>query len=101
MSLCKNVNIMVKIEYITHVVLCFVLAIFYNNTYVALLLNAPVIIYHLKCYFDRSFELDPTDLYREIGKRKKEAIAHIVYYVVLFGFYLYSFIRAVIDFESH
>ncbi|KAL9647784.1 hypothetical protein ABK040_001354 [Willaertia magna] len=101
MSLCKNVNIMIKIEYITHILLFVILSVFFNSTYIALILNVPIIIYHIKCYLDKSYELDPTDLYREIGKRKKEAIAHIIYYVILFGFYLYSFIRSVIEFESH
>jgi len=98
-SLCKNVNIMLKIEYISHLLLSAVLLIFVQSTWVALLLNLPLLAYHLKRFLEKSYELDPTELYKEIKTRKTESIVHIVYYVLLFGFYLYAFIRAVIDFE--
>ncbi len=47
-SLCKNLNIMIKVEYISLLVLNLVLAIFIGNTWLAILLNAPIIIYHFK-----------------------------------------------------
>ncbi len=68
-------------------------------------------------YFEKTYELDATELYKEIKGRKREAIFKIVYYIFLFGFYLfrfvifllpfwiptkqsYSFIKSVIDFEQ-
>jgi len=90
---------MLKIEYISHIVLMLILAVFLPSTWVALVLNLPVFAYHLKRYLDKSYQIDPTEMYKEVKARKTESIVHIVYYVLLFGFYLYSFIRAVIDFE--
>lgn len=46
------------------------------------------------------FELDPTELYKDIKYSKREAIVKIICYIALFGFYLFSFIKAVIAFES-
>ncbi|KAL0479024.1 hypothetical protein AKO1_007926 [Acrasis kona] len=100
MTLCKNINIMIKVEYISHLVLNLVLLIFVKKTWLALLLNAPIILYHIKLFVEKSYELDPTELYKEIKSKKRESIIKIVYYISLFGFYLYSFIKAVIDFES-
>lgn len=98
-SLCKNVNVMIAIEYISHLILNLVLLIFVRQTWVALLLNLPLLLFHLKRFIEKSYELDPTELYKDIRQRKDESIVHIVYYVLLFGYYLYAFIRAVIEFE--
>uniref|UniRef100_A0A7S1PH21 Uncharacterized protein n=1 Tax=Percolomonas cosmopolitus TaxID=63605 RepID=A0A7S1PH21_9EUKA len=100
-SLCKNINMMTKIEYISHMILIAVLMIFFSETYVAIILNLPILIYHMKKFFDKSYVLDPTELYKVIRFKKNESIAKMVYYIFLFAFYLYSFIRAVIAFDQY
>jgi hypothetical protein len=100
MELCKNLNILKKVEYIAHALLFVVLLFFVSNTWLALLLNLPILVYHLYTFINKSYELDATELYKDIKFSKREAIVKIVYYVCLFGFYLFSFIKAVIDFES-
>jgi protein cornichon len=82
---------MIKIEYIAHTLLFIVLSFFYQNTYLGLLVNLPIIIYHAKRFFDKTYLLDASELYNEVKSRKTEAITKIIYYLVLFIFYLGRF----------
>jgi len=91
---------MIVIEYIVHALMQVVLLFFITSTWVALLLNLPILLYHTKKFFDGSYLLDATNLYYEVKERKKESIIKIVYYMLLFLFYLFSFIKAVIDYEA-
>ena len=52
-------------------------------------------------FFDKTYVLDPTELYKVIRYKKTESIVKMVYYIFLFGFYLFSFIRAVIAFDQY
>lgn len=99
-SLCKNINLMTKMEYLSHLILVAVLCVFLGETYVAVILNLPIVAYHVWRYIEKSHLLDPTELYKVIRYKKNESLVKMGYYVFLFGFYLYSFIRAVIAFDQ-
>eukprot|EP01080_Neovahlkampfia_damariscottae_P006558 gene6558-10721_t len=91
---------MIKIEYIAHTLLNIVLLFFFKSTYIGILVNLPILLYHGKRFIDNTYLLDASELYNEVKSRKTEAITKIIYYLILFIFYLGSFIRAVIAYES-
>src|SRR5690606_24026788 len=104
LHLADSLNILIKIEYISHGVLFLVLCLFIKYTYVAVFLNAFIIAYHIKkyCtffvhsntsrYLDKTWLLDPAEVYSEVKKRKPESVIKLICYVLLFGFYLYRYI---------
>ena len=79
---------MIKIEYIAHTLLNVVLLFFFKSTYLGLLVNLPILLYHGKRFIDKTYLLDASELYNEVKSRKTEAITKIIYYLILFIFYL-------------
>lgn len=49
---------------------------------------------------DGSYLLDATEIFSEVKSRTREAQIKIAYYLVLFIFYLFCFIKAIIDYEQ-
>ena len=51
MGLARNLNILIRIEYLSHALVQIILLLFIGDTYLAILFNLPIFLYHLKKYF--------------------------------------------------
>mmetsp|Transcript_7199 Transcript_7199/g.10598 ORF Transcript_7199/g.10598 Transcript_7199/m.10598 type:complete len:140 (+) Transcript_7199:70-489(+) len=97
---CDNINLMRKIELYSHIALQVVLVVFLKYTWLAILINAPLLGFHVYQMKNSLFYVSHHTFYKSRARVKKEAWIKIGVYVFYFFFYLYCFIRAVIAFEG-
>lgn len=67
----------------------------------AFVLNLPLLAYNIKKFLDNAHLLDATEIFRTLNKHKKESFVKLGFHLVMFFFYLYSMIVALIRDESH
>ncbi|KAL5327555.1 hypothetical protein ACEPPN_005254 [Leptodophora sp. 'Broadleaf-Isolate-01'] len=72
-----------------------------NGYWVALLLNIPLLAFNVKKRLDNAHLLDATEIFRKLNVHKKESFIKLGFHLVMFFFYLYSMIVALIRDESH
>ncbi|KAF3903920.1 hypothetical protein ABW21_db0202557 [Orbilia brochopaga] len=97
-DLCNRLNSYIIPEAAVH---GFLTALFLINGYwLALLLNLPLLAFNVKKFLDNAHLLDATEIFRTLNKHKKESFIKLGFHLVMFFFYLYSMIVALIRDES-
>ncbi|MCJ1312617.1 COPII-coated vesicle protein [Agyrium rufum] len=72
-----------------------------NGYWIALILNLPLAAYNAKKIYDGQHLLDATEIFRKLNGHKKESFIKLGFHLIMFFFYLYSMIVALIRDESH
>ncbi|ODQ52205.1 cornichon [Saitoella complicata NRRL Y-17804] len=67
-----------------------------NGQWIATALNLPLLAYNVNKVVNNAHLLDATEIFRTLGKHKKESFVKLGFHLVLFFFYLYSMIVALI-----
>lgn len=98
-DLCNRLNTYILPEAAVHAILSFLFLI--NGYWMAFALNLPLLGYNIKKYLDNAHLLDATEIFRTLNKHKKESFVKLGFHLVMFFFYLYSMIVALIRDESH
>ncbi|KAI9841590.1 MAG: hypothetical protein M1837_000497 [Sclerophora amabilis] len=112
-DLCNRLNTYIVPEAAVHGVLTFLFLI--NGYWIALLLNLPLAAFNAKKYtlphfvhlrtstpiYENAHLLDATEIFRKLNVHKKESFAKLGFHLLMFFFYLYSMIVALIRDESH
>ncbi|EPE27510.1 hypothetical protein GLAREA_04301 [Glarea lozoyensis ATCC 20868] len=98
-DLCNRLNTYIIPEAAVHGVLTFLFLI--NGYWIALLLNLPLLAFNVKKIVDNAHLLDATEIFRKLNVHKKESFIKLGFHLVMFFFYLYSMIVALIRDESH
>ncbi|KAK6350964.1 COPII-coated vesicle protein [Orbilia javanica] len=97
-DLCNRLNSYIIPEAAVH---GFLTALFLINGYwLALVLNLPLLAFNAKKILDNAHLLDATEIFRTLNKHKKESFIKLGFHLVMFFFYLYSMIVALIRDES-
>ncbi|KAK6340912.1 COPII-coated vesicle protein [Orbilia brochopaga] len=97
-DLCNRLNSYIIPEAAVH---GFLTALFLINGYwLALILNLPLLAFNVKKVLDNAHLLDATEIFRTLNKHKKESFIKLGFHLVMFFFYLYSMIVALIRDES-
>ncbi|EPS43946.1 hypothetical protein H072_2153 [Dactylellina haptotyla CBS 200.50] len=97
-DLCNRLNSYIIPEASVH---GFLTALFLLNGYwLALILNLPLVAFNVKKVLDNAHLLDATEIFRTLNKHKKESFIKLGFHLVMFFFYLYSMIVALIRDES-
>ncbi|KAK6534454.1 COPII-coated vesicle protein [Arthrobotrys megalospora] len=97
-DLCNRLNSYIVPEAAVH---GFLTALFLINGYwLALVLNLPLLAFNAKKILDNAHLLDATEIFRTLNKHKKESFIKLGFHLVMFFFYLYSMIVALIRDES-
>ncbi|EGX43609.1 COPII-coated vesicle protein [Orbilia oligospora] len=97
-DLCNRLNSYIIPEAAVH---GFLTALFLVNGYwLALVLNLPLLAFNAKKILDNVHLLDATEIFRTLNKHKKESFIKLGFHLVMFFFYLYSMIVALIRDES-
>jgi hypothetical protein len=97
-DLCNRLNSYIIPEAAVH---GFLTALFLINGYwLALILNLPLAAFNAKKILDNVHLLDATEIFRTLNKHKKESFIKLGFHLVMFFFYLYSMIVALIRDES-
>ncbi|RPB04919.1 cornichon [Choiromyces venosus 120613-1] len=98
-DLCNRLNTYIVPEAAVH---AFLTALFLINGYwLALLLNLPLVVFNVKKILDNAHLLDATEIFRTLNKHKKESFIKLGFHLVMFFFYLYSMIVALIRDETN
>ncbi|KAI4250170.1 MAG: hypothetical protein L6R40_000342 [Gallowayella cf. fulva] len=98
-DLCNRLNTYIVPEAGVH---AFLTALFLINGYwIALILNLPLLGYNAKKIFDNQHLLDATEIFRKLNVHKKESFIKLGFHLIMFFFYLYSMIVALIRDEAH
>ncbi|RKF61390.1 ER-derived vesicles protein ERV14 [Golovinomyces cichoracearum] len=93
-DLCNRLNTYIIPEAAVH---GFLTALFLINGYwIALILNLPLLIFNVKTILDNAHLLDATEIFRKLNVHKKESFIKLGFHLLMFFFYLYSMIVALI-----
>ncbi|KAF8428194.1 putative ER-derived vesicles protein ERV14 [Tirmania nivea] len=98
-DLCNRLNAYILPEAAVHAFLSFLFLI--NGYWMAFALNLPLLGYNIKKFLDNAHLLDATEIFRTLNKHKKESFVKLGFHLVMFFFYLYSMIVALIRDDSH
>ncbi|KAF3918994.1 hypothetical protein ABW20_dc0109730 [Dactylellina cionopaga] len=97
-DLCNRLNSYIIPEAAVHGSLTALFLI--NGYWLALALNLPLVAFNVKKFLDNAHLLDATEIFRTLNKHKKESFIKLGFHLVMFFFYLYSMIVALIRDES-
>ncbi|THC96478.1 hypothetical protein EYZ11_004069 [Aspergillus tanneri] len=98
-DLCNRLNAYIIPEAAVHGFLTFLFVI--NGYWLAILLNLPLLAFNAKKIYDNQHLLDATEIFRKLNVHKKESFIKLGFHLLMFFFYLYSMIVALIRDESH
>lgn len=93
-ELCNKVNKLITPEAGLHgfITLMFLL----NGYWFVFLINAPLFAHNVNKIYKKMQLLDATEIFRTLGKHKRESFLKLGFYLLMFFFYLYRMIMALI-----
>lgn len=71
-----------------------------NGYWFVFLLNLPLFAYNVNKFLNKNHLLDATEIFRTLSKHKKESFIKLGFHLLLFFFYLYRMIMALVSDES-
>ncbi|EZF23925.1 ER-derived vesicles protein ERV14 [Trichophyton rubrum D6] len=98
-DLCNRLNSYIIPEAAVHAFITFLFVI--NGYWLTIALNLPLLAYNAKKIFENQHLLDATEIFRKLNVHKKESFIKLGFHLVMFFFYLYSMIVALIRDETH
>lgn len=98
-DLCNRLNAYIVPEAAVHAFLTLLFLI--NGYWLALVLNVPLLAFNAKKILDNQHLLDATEIFRKLNVHKKESFIKLGFHLLMFFFYLYSMIVALIRDESN
>ncbi|KAI9209148.1 cornichon [Polychytrium aggregatum] len=94
-DLCNKLNQFVLPEMLAHGFLCLMFLL--NLSFVALIINAPLLGWHIKKIMDNKHMYDATEIFRTLGSHKKECFIKLGFYLICFFYYLYRMIVGLLE----
>lgn len=94
-ELCSKVNQLVMPEAALHGIVSLLMLL--NGYWFVFLLNLPVLAYNLNKIYKKMQLLDATEIFRTLGKHKRESFMKIAFHLLMFFFYLYRMVMALIE----
>lgn len=78
----------------------FLTALFLINGYwFVFLLNLPLLAFNINKFINKNHLLDATEIFRTLSKHKKESFIKLGFHLLMFFFYLYRMIMALVGDE--
>ncbi|KAI8855033.1 cornichon [Chytridium lagenaria] len=81
-DLCNKLNQFVLPENISHAILW--LLFLFNGSWIALLLNTPLLAYHVNKILNNRHMYDATEIFRTLPQHKKECFFKLAFYLLSF-----------------
>jgi hypothetical protein len=72
-----------------------------RGQWLAVILNLPLLGYNIRKIVNKQYLLDPTEIFRTVHKFKKECFIKLAFHLMLFFFYLYCMIMAIVTEEDN
>jgi len=98
-DLCNRLNTYIVPEAAVHAFLTILFLV--NGYWVSILINVPLVAWNAKKILDNTHLLDATEIFRTLNKHKQESFVKLAFHLILFFFYLYNMIVALIRDETH
>ena len=83
---------------LAHSMISFLLLV--NGFWFALLLNAPLVLWHINKFIDsdgrlvkNNYTYDATEIFRSMPEKKQECFIKMGFYLMMFFYYLYRILR--------
>lgn len=67
-----------------------------SGQWLALILNLPLVAYNVNKFVKNQIRLDATEIFRTVHRYKTESFVKLVCHLLLFFYYLYSMIMAIV-----
>ncbi|ODQ79387.1 hypothetical protein BABINDRAFT_161790 [Babjeviella inositovora NRRL Y-12698] len=93
-ELCNKLNYYILPEAALHGIITVLFLI--NGYWFTFLLNLPLAAYNVNKVIKKNHLLDATEIFRTLSKHKKESFVKLAFHLVLFFFYLYRMIVALV-----
>lgn len=93
-ELCNKLNKFIIPKAAVHA--GFSLLFLLNGYWFVFLLNLPLIAYNANKIYTKNYLLDATEIFRTLGKNKRESFSKLAFFLFMFFFYLYRMIAALI-----
>ncbi|GMM48714.1 cornichon family protein [Pichia kluyveri] len=93
-ELCNKLNKFIIPKASVHGFLTFLFLI--NGYWFVFLLNLPLLAYNANKIYTKNYLLDATEIFRTLGKNKRESFSKLAFFLFMFFFYLYRMIAALI-----
>ena len=97
-ELCSKVNQLIVPEAALHAILSILFLL--NGYWFVFLLNLPILAYNINKIYNKTQLLDATEIFRTLGKHKRESFMKLGFHLLMFFFYLYRMIMALIENSS-
>ncbi|CCC69894.1 hypothetical protein NCAS_0D03130 [Naumovozyma castellii] len=93
-ELCSKVNRLITPEAALHTVLSALMLV--KGFWGVFLLNLPILAFNANKFYHKAQLLDATEIFRTLGKHKRESFLKLGFYLLMFFYYLYRMIMALI-----
>uniref|UniRef100_A0A060TIR6 ARAD1D40128p n=1 Tax=Blastobotrys adeninivorans TaxID=409370 RepID=A0A060TIR6_BLAAD len=93
-DLCNKVNKFLIPEAALQAFVTFLMLI--SGQWLALILNLPLVAYNVNKFVKNQIRLDATEIFRTVHRYKTESFVKLVCHLLLFFYYLYSMIIAIV-----
>ncbi|CUS21258.1 LAQU0S02e09648g1_1 [Lachancea quebecensis] len=93
-ELCSKVNKLITPEAALHAFIS--VACLLTGHWFVFLINLPLFAFNANKHYKKMQLLDATEIFRTLGKHKKESFLKLGFYLLMFFFYLYRMIMALI-----
>lgn len=93
-ELCSKVNKLITPEALLHGVISLMFLL--SGYWFVFLINLPLFAFNVNKHYKKLQLLDATEIFRTLGKHKKESFLKLGFYLLMFFFYLYRMIMALI-----
>lgn len=97
-ALCKNLNPWIIPEASLQAFLTLLFLV--KGFWFPFLLNAPLLAYNVRKYLNKNHLLDATEIFRTLSKHKRESFTKVGFHLLMFFFYLYRMIMALVSDDS-
>lgn len=94
-ELCNKLNKFIVPKAAAHAIFSTVLLL--HGYWFAFLLNLPLILFNADKLYKNNYLLDATEIFRTLGKNKKESFIKLAFFLFMFFFYLYKMISSLIS----
>ncbi|KAJ3335778.1 hypothetical protein HDU93_004444, partial [Gonapodya sp. JEL0774] len=94
-DLCSKLNQFVVPEMAAH---AFLTVLFLGSgSWIAFILNAPLVAYHVNKYINQKHVYDATEIFRTLPSHKRECFIKLAFYLLSFFYYLYRMILGLLN----
>eukprot|EP00128_Syssomonas_multiformis_P006205 Colp12_sorted_trinity150504_noHs@24251 len=94
-DLCNKLNQFVLPEYIVHGVLTALFLL--SNQWLPLLFNIPLAAFHAQKFLNKKHQYDATEIFKQLGKHKRDCLIKLGFYLLCFFYYLYRMMVALLE----